>query len=71
MSVAQNEPSTPEAAPPTWARPIWARPGARPLLRFEGVRKRYGEVTAVDGVTLDIFEREFFALLGPSDRAMG
>ncbi len=36
-------------------------------MRFEGVRKRYGgEVAAVDGVTLDIFEREFFALLGPS-----
>jgi molybdopterin-binding protein len=60
MSVAQNEPNTPGAAPP------WAQPGARPLVRFEGVRKRYGEVSAVDGVTLDIFEREFFALLGPS-----
>ena len=61
MSVAQNEPGTPQGAAPPWARA-----GARPLLRFEGVRKRYGEVAAVDGVTLDIFEREFFALLGPS-----
>ena len=61
MSVAQDEPSTPEAAPPPWAKP-----GARPLLRFEGVRKHYGDVSAVDGVSLDIFEREFFALLGPS-----
>jgi putrescine transport system ATP-binding protein len=61
MSVAQDEPGMPRAV----ASP-WAQPGARPLLRFEGVRKRYGEVAAVDGVTLDIFEREFFALLGPS-----
>jgi putrescine transport system ATP-binding protein len=61
MSVPQDQPSAPQEAQPTWARP-----GARPLLRFEGVRKLYGEVTAVDGVTLDIFEREFFALLGPS-----
>jgi putrescine transport system ATP-binding protein len=61
MSVAQDEPGTPEAAAPPWAQP-----GVRPLLRFEGVRKRFGEVAAVDGVTLDIFEREFFALLGPS-----
>jgi putrescine transport system ATP-binding protein len=61
MSVPQDEPSTPEGA----VLP-WAQPGARPLVRFEGVRKRYGEVAAVDGVTLDIFEREFFALLGPS-----
>jgi putrescine transport system ATP-binding protein len=44
----------------------WSDPGARPLLRFENVRKRFGGVVAVDGVSLDIFEQEFFALLGPS-----
>jgi putrescine transport system ATP-binding protein len=61
MAVAQDEPNMPErAAPP------WAQPGARPLVRFEAVRKSFGGVVAVDGVTLDIFEREFFALLGPS-----
>ncbi|MGA0600971.1 ABC transporter ATP-binding protein [Caulobacter sp. KR2-114] len=37
-----------------------------PLARFEGVSKRFGEVTAVNDVTLDILEGEFFALLGPS-----
>jgi putrescine transport system ATP-binding protein len=36
------------------------------LVRFEGVAKRFGEVTAVDGVSLEIAEGEFFALLGPS-----
>ena len=35
-------------------------------MRFEGVSKRFGDVAAVDGLSLDIFEREFFALLGPS-----
>ncbi len=44
----------------------WNDPDARPLARFEGVTKRFGEVAAVNGVTLDIYEREFFALLGPS-----
>jgi putrescine transport system ATP-binding protein len=39
---------------------------ATPLVRFEGVTKRFGEVTAVDRVDLDIAEGEFFALLGPS-----
>jgi len=39
---------------------------AAPLVRFEGVAKRFGEIAAVDGVTLDIAEGEFFALLGPS-----
>jgi putrescine transport system ATP-binding protein len=36
------------------------------LVTFEQVSKRFGDFTAVDGVTLDIHEREFFALLGPS-----
>src|SRR6266545_7524170 len=44
----------------------WADPAARPLVRFEGVRKRFSGAVAVDGVSLDIFEGEFFALLGPS-----
>jgi putrescine transport system ATP-binding protein len=44
----------------------WADPAAKPLVRFEGVTKRFGAETAVNGVSLDIYEREFFALLGPS-----
>jgi len=44
----------------------WADPLASPLIRFEGVTKRYGGFTAVDDLTLDVYEREFFALLGPS-----
>ncbi|HZN30528.1 MAG TPA: ATP-binding cassette domain-containing protein, partial [Xanthobacteraceae bacterium] len=44
----------------------WADPAAQPLVRFEGVSKRFSGTAAVDGVSLDIFEGEFFALLGPS-----
>jgi len=44
----------------------WADPAAKPLVRFEAVTKRFGAETAVNGVSLDIYEREFFALLGPS-----
>jgi putrescine transport system ATP-binding protein len=41
--------------------------GERPVLvHFEGVSKRFGDVTAVDKLTLDIRQGEFFALLGPS-----
>src|SRR5262245_24784094 len=36
------------------------------LVRFDAVTKRFGAFTAVDGLTLEIREREFFALLGPS-----
>ena len=44
----------------------WTDPAARPLVRFEGVSKRFGGVAAVDRLSLDIYEGEFFALLGPS-----
>jgi spermidine/putrescine ABC transporter ATP-binding subunit len=37
-----------------------------PIIRFEQVSKCFGQVVAVDDVTLDIAEGEFFALLGPS-----
>ena len=43
-----------------------ADPEAKPLIRFQGVTKRFGSFTAIDGIDLDIYEREFFALLGPS-----
>ena len=63
----------PAAAPP--ARPRgdqrarvepWQDPAARPFIRVQNVTKRFGDVYAVDNVSLDIHRREFFALLGPS-----
>ncbi|MGP9819403.1 ABC transporter ATP-binding protein [Salinarimonas sp. NSM] len=44
----------------------WNDPAARPLIRFEGVTKRFSDAVAVDDVTLDVYENEFFCLLGPS-----
>ncbi len=38
----------------------------RPLLRIDGVVKKFGAVRAVDRLSLDIGAGEFFALLGPS-----
>ena len=35
-------------------------------IRLEGVTKRYGELVAVDDVSLDVRPGEFFSLLGPS-----
>ena len=54
------QPQSPEQPAP------WAAPDAKPLIRFRGVAKRFGGFTAIDGVDLDIFAGEFFALLGPS-----
>ena len=39
---------------------------APPLVRFEADSKRFAGVSAVEGLSLDIFPGEFFALLGPS-----
>src|ERR671922_1113576 len=41
-------------------------PAADLAVRLRGVTKRYGPVTAVDGIDLDIREGELLTLLGPS-----
>lgn len=38
----------------------------QPLLQLRDVSKSYGSTLAVDGVSLEIHQNEFFALLGPS-----
>ncbi|HEY6071929.1 MAG TPA: ATP-binding cassette domain-containing protein, partial [Anaerolineales bacterium] len=35
-------------------------------IRFEGVSRHFGEVRAVDNVSMDIRDGEFFSMLGPS-----
>ncbi len=37
-----------------------------PAVSLVGITKRFDDVTAVDGVTLDVVDGEFFSLLGPS-----
>lgn len=44
----------------------WDDATQKPLIRFENVTKSFGDFTAIDNLTLDIFAQEFFALLGPS-----
>ena len=46
--------------------PLWKQDGAVPFLRIENVTKKFGDFTAVDNVSLDIFENELFCLLGGS-----
>ncbi|HRI83709.1 MAG TPA: ATP-binding cassette domain-containing protein, partial [Opitutaceae bacterium] len=36
------------------------------MLSLQSVTKRYGSLTALDGVSLDIAPGEFFGLLGPN-----
>lgn len=44
----------------------WDDPDAKPIIQFKNVTKRFGDFTAIDNLTLDIYPQEFFALLGPS-----
>jgi len=44
----------------------WDDPDAVPFIEFRNVTKRFGDFTAVDNLSLKIYEREFFALLGGS-----
>jgi putative spermidine/putrescine transport system ATP-binding protein len=48
------------------APPGGERERASAALRLVGVVKRFGEVSAVDGVDLEIRDGEFFSMLGPS-----
>ena len=52
---------------PRTNRPEPAGPSTEPLaVTLSGVTKRFGEVVAVDDLTLEIGENRFYALLGPS-----
>jgi putrescine transport system ATP-binding protein len=44
----------------------WNDPAAKPYIAFENVTKKFGDFTAVDNLSLAVYEREFFALLGAS-----
>jgi len=44
----------------------WTDAQAAPLIKINGVTKRFGDFTAIDDISLKIYPQEFFALLGPS-----
>ncbi len=44
----------------------WNDPDAKPYVRIQKVTKKFGDFVAVDDVTLDIYKKEIFCLLGAS-----
>jgi putrescine transport system ATP-binding protein len=44
----------------------WTDPHAKPFVRVDRLTKKFGDFVAVDDVTLDIFPKEIFCLLGGS-----
>lgn len=46
--------------------PIWRQKDVQPFVRIEQVNKQFGDFTAVNNVSLDIYKNELFCLLGGS-----
>ena len=44
----------------------WKDPDAQPYVRIERVTKKFGDFVAVDDVSLGIYKKEIFCLLGAS-----
>ena len=44
----------------------WLDSTQKPYIQIENVTKKFGDFTAIDNLTLDIYKNEFFSLLGPS-----
>jgi len=55
-----------KARPPGAPHAPWRDAAAEPLVRLRNLTRRFGEVTAVDGVDLDIYPGELFSILGGS-----
>src|SRR5437762_2760301 len=64
VEARPEPPAKPEPEP--LAKPAPEPEPDVPLLRIEGVAKKFGNFRAVDHISLDIRSGEFFALLGPS-----
>ena len=45
---------------------LWRDPNATPFVEIENITKKFGDFTAVDNVSLKIYKRELFCLLGGS-----
>src|SRR2546428_8730851 len=57
LEANKSEANTPEADEPQHARPA---------IRIRDLNRRFGELVAVDGVSVEIAHGEFFVIVGPS-----
>jgi len=52
--------------PDTNAIEPWLNTNQKPYIEIRGVTKKFGDFTAIDNLSLNIYKNEFFSLLGPS-----
>jgi putrescine transport system ATP-binding protein len=55
INMSENTPVSP-----------WLDSTQKPYIQIENVTKKFGDFTAIDNLSLDIYKNEFFSLLGPS-----
>src|ERR1700753_1602464 len=66
MGTLTNLRSYVEIPPPGCARPTVPAMSKGSTIVAEGLRKRYGDLWAVDGVSFTVGEGGFFGILGPT-----
>ncbi|MCZ6832074.1 MAG: ABC transporter ATP-binding protein [Gammaproteobacteria bacterium] len=49
-----------------WTGAPWKDPSQSPFIEIQSLHKRFGDFTAVDNISLDIYRGELFAILGGS-----
>src|SRR3712207_1577668 len=68
----RSDPRDPVTARPAARKPsfdaleLLGRPSGEPVVEVRDVRKWYGQVRAVDGVSFEVMAGEVFGLLGPN-----
>jgi ABC-2 type transport system ATP-binding protein len=65
-TVPPSDPTAGQPTVPAPSEPVATGPGAVPALRIVGLRKRFGDKIAVDGVDLEVPAGSFYGLVGPN-----
>jgi putrescine transport system ATP-binding protein len=58
--------TTPESGNPDFEDTPWLDPDAKPLVEIRGLTKKFADATAVNQISLDVYRRELFTILGGS-----
>ena len=66
MNLAQRADTPTGQAGASTRQPLWKQAGAKPFLKIDNITKKFGDFTAVDTISLDIYQNELFCLLGGS-----
>ena len=64
--ISKNITQTKQPVTPYVPETLWLDPEAKPFIQIKGLSKKFGDFTAVDDISLDIYKGELFTILGGS-----